>query len=76
VAVEPIVRSAGSQTRETLGIDLLFLDLSTCGRCLATDRSLASALDVVRDVLEATGVEVEVKRSWWCPRSRCGRCAS
>jgi hypothetical protein len=62
MAVEPIAPTGGSQTPETLRIDFLFLDLTTCTRCLAADRSIASALDVVRDVLRASGVAVEVDK--------------
>jgi hypothetical protein len=62
MAVAPIVDADALQTRDTLGIDFLFLDLTTCTRCLGADRSLVSALEVVRDVLEATGVRVEVNK--------------
>ena len=60
MAVETKARAHPAQTSDTLRIDFLFLDLTTCTRCLGADRSLASALEVVREVLEATGVEVEV----------------
>jgi Domain of unknown function (DUF2703) len=43
-------------------IDFLFLDLTTCTRCLGADRSLESALEVVGDVLRASGVEVAVNK--------------
>jgi hypothetical protein len=45
-----------------LRIELLFLDLTTCTRCRGADRSLEAALDLVRDLLEATGTEVKVDR--------------
>jgi hypothetical protein len=61
MAVEPIAPADRPQTR-ALRIEFLFLDLTTCTRCLGADRSLESALEVVRDVLEATGVEVEVNK--------------
>jgi len=60
MAVETKAPTHAAPTSETLRIDFLFLDLTTCTRCLGADRSLASALEVVREVLEATGVEVEV----------------
>lgn len=47
---------------DRLQIDFLYLDLTSCGRCLGTDRNLESALDVVREVLEATGAAVEVRK--------------
>jgi hypothetical protein len=62
MAIEAIAVAEVPQTRNTLAIDFLFLDLTTCARCLGADRSLASALEVVHDVLEATGVEVEVNK--------------
>ena len=43
-------------------MDFLYLDLATCDRCRGTDRNLESALEVVREVLEATGVEVELNK--------------
>lgn len=49
-------------TARKLQIDFLFLDLTTCGRCLGTERSLDSALEVVREVLDLTGIEVEVNK--------------
>jgi len=47
---------------DKLLIELLFLDLTRCGRCRAADRNLKAALDLVRDELEATGIEVELAR--------------
>ncbi|HEX2507321.1 MAG TPA: DUF2703 domain-containing protein [Miltoncostaeaceae bacterium] len=62
MVIEPIVHVDAPQTRDRLAIDFLFLDLTTCTRCLGANRSLESALEVVRDVLQATGVEVEVNK--------------
>jgi hypothetical protein len=62
MVIERLVDADAPQTRNTLGIDFLFLDLTTCTRCRGADRSLESALEVVRDVLEATGVEVVVNK--------------
>ena len=60
--IEAIADLDVPQSREGLRIDFLFLDRTTCTRCLGADRSLESALEVVRDVLEASGVEVEVNK--------------
>lgn len=54
-------RSQGS-TAKRLRIDFLFLDLTTCRRCRGTDQSLASALELARELLAATGTEVEVNK--------------
>jgi hypothetical protein len=62
MAVETKARAHAAQTSDTLGIEFLFLDLTTCTRCLGADRSIESALAVVGEVLEATGVEVEVNK--------------
>jgi hypothetical protein len=50
------------RSADRLRIDFLFLDLTTCDRCRGTDSSLEAALDVVRDRLEATGTEVEIRK--------------
>jgi hypothetical protein len=44
-------------------IDFLFLDLTSCTRCVGTDRNLETALDIVRDVLDATGAAVRVRKT-------------
>jgi len=43
-------------------IDFLFLDLTTCDRCVGTDEHLTAALDVVQQVLEPTGRQVQVRK--------------
>lgn len=48
---------------DTITIDFLFLDLTTCTRCVGTDHNLESALGIVRDVLGATGATVEVRKT-------------
>jgi hypothetical protein len=45
-----------------LRIDFFFLDLETCTRCRGTDRNLESALAAARELLTATGTEVEVNK--------------
>jgi hypothetical protein len=62
MGVETIDRAEASRTGNRLRIDLLFLDLTTCSRCLGANRSLEGALEVVRGVVDATGVEVEVNK--------------
>ena len=62
MAVETKVRPHAAQTSDRLRLEFLLLDLTTCTRCLGADRSLESALDIVREVLQATGVEVEVDK--------------
>lgn len=44
-------------------IDFLFLDLTTCTRCRETDDNLGAALEAVREVLTATGTEVELNKT-------------
>jgi hypothetical protein len=62
MVVETSALTLPAQTSGRLRLDFLFLDLTTCSRCLGADRSLESALDVVREVLQATGVELEVDK--------------
>ena len=49
-------------TSTRLRIDFLFLDLETCTRCRGTGRNLESALESARELLTATGTEVEVNK--------------
>jgi hypothetical protein len=55
--------ASAAPTANRVRIDFLFLDLTTCDRCRGTDRNLESALEVVREVLEATGAAVEVRKT-------------
>lgn len=45
-----------------LAIEFMFVDLTTCERCLGTDQSLQEALKLTGDVLAATGVDVTVSK--------------
>ena len=62
MAIPQIAHADGPQSVEWVRIDFLFLDLTTCTRCLGSDRSLELALEVVGDVLRASGVEIEVNK--------------
>jgi hypothetical protein len=57
------VRSPTRTAPDTITIDFLFLDLTTCTRCVGTDHNLESALEIVREVLGATGAVVEVRKT-------------
>jgi uncharacterized protein DUF2703 len=46
----------------TVTIDHLFLGLNGCARCQGTDANLDTALDIVEQVVRATGTEVELRR--------------
>ena len=50
------------EARRTVAIDFLFLDLSTCGRCLRTGANVEAALAALGDVLQATGTPVELRK--------------
>jgi hypothetical protein len=65
----------GPETRRKLRIDFLFLDLTTCIRCLGANRSLEAALERVGDVLRAAG-SPRSTRSRSSRLSTRGRCAS
>ncbi len=47
----------------TLTIELLALDLDTCGRCTGTDANLDAAIETVADVLREADVDVEVRKT-------------
>ncbi len=49
--------------RRTLDIELLALDLSTCGRCTRTDANLEDAVATVAHVLREADVDVRVRKT-------------
>ena len=51
-----------SDVHRTVAIDFLFLDLSTCTRCLGTAATIQTALATLEGVLRATGAHVELRR--------------
>jgi hypothetical protein len=51
------------QTGKKVAIDFMFIDLDVCTRCKGTDKSLETALQTVRGVLESAGVEVIVRKT-------------
>jgi hypothetical protein len=50
-------------TGRTVEVDYLYLDLTTCSRCRASDASLDAAVGIVRPVLDAVGAGVEVRKT-------------
>jgi len=44
----------------TVEIDYLYLDLTTCSRCRASDASLDAAVGIARPVFDAVGADVKV----------------
>lgn len=62
MVVETIPSAVDWQGGASLRIEFLFVDLTRCTRCLGADRNIGSALELVSDVLAATGVEVEVEK--------------
>jgi glutaredoxin len=49
--------------RRKIDIDFLYIDLTVCTRCKGTDANLDEALTEVSRILEATGVEVSVRKT-------------
>jgi hypothetical protein len=45
-------------------VDFLYLDLTTCSRCRASDASLHAAVEIVRPVLDAVGASIEVRKTF------------
>jgi hypothetical protein len=48
--------------RQILTIELLALDLTSCGRCVGTERNLEDALETVSAVLREADVETKVEK--------------
>ena len=57
-----LVAKQPPKSGQTLIIDFLYLDLTTCTRCRGTDRSLQAGLATAADLLTAAGVQVEVRK--------------
>src|SRR4028119_2183280 len=49
-----------SGARQTIEVDFLYLDLTTCSRCRGSDASLRAAVETVRPVLDAGGAAADV----------------
>lgn len=49
--------------RKRVEIDLLYLDLETCSRCIGTDHNVTESLAEAGALLEAAGVEVLVRKT-------------
>jgi hypothetical protein len=47
----------------TVEVDHLYLDLSTCSRCRASDASLDAAVEIVRPVLDSVGASIAVRKT-------------
>lgn len=60
MTVQHSPRAHARATRH-LGIEFMYLDLTTCTRCLGAGRNLETALDEVRGVLTERGIEVTVE---------------
>lgn len=50
-------------TSRTVEVDFLYLDLTTCSRCRASDATLDAAVETVRPVLDRFGAGVEVRKT-------------
>lgn len=49
--------------RQTIKVDFLYLDLTTCSRCRGSDASLSAAVEAVRPVLDSVGAGIEVRKT-------------
>ncbi|MDN5348412.1 MAG: hypothetical protein PWP65_1977 [Clostridia bacterium] len=49
-------------SRRSIDIEFLYLDLDACTRCQGTGRNLEEALNEVAGILEATGINVNLKK--------------
>ncbi len=47
-------------TSQIVKVDFLYLDLTTCSRCRASDATLEAAVEIVRPMLDSVGASIEV----------------
>ncbi len=50
-------------TSQTIEVDFLYLDLTTCSRCRGSDAALDAAVEIVRPVLDMVGASIEVRKT-------------
>ena len=55
--------NAASSDSRSLVVELLVLDLSSCGRCIGTDRSIEASVRELRPILAKTGVELRFRKT-------------
>ena len=48
---------------QTVEVDFLYLDLTTCSRCRASDATLDAAAEITRPVLDSVGASIEVRKT-------------
>ncbi len=48
---------------QTVEVGFLYLDLSTCSRCRASDATLDAAVEIARPVFDAVGASIEVSKT-------------
>ena len=58
----PMTAAALPETRRQLEVELLYLDLTTCGRCVGTAQNLEAAIAEVSSLLGAAGVDVSLRK--------------
>jgi Domain of unknown function (DUF2703) len=61
--VSTTARKSARLTSRTVEVDFLYLDLTTCSRCRASDATLDAAVETVRPVLEAVGASIEIRKT-------------
>ncbi len=57
-----IERKVSMRTQRTLAVEFLYLDLTTCGRCIGTAGSLKAAVDRLSPTLAEVGVELAFRK--------------
>ncbi len=55
--------SRSAPTSRTIEVDFLYLDLTTCSRCRASDATLDAAVKIARPVLDSVGAGIDVRKT-------------
>jgi Domain of unknown function (DUF2703) len=50
-------------TSQTIEVDFLYLDLTTCSRCRASNATLDAAVEIVRPVLDSVATSIAVRKT-------------
>ncbi|CAA9453539.1 MAG: hypothetical protein AVDCRST_MAG37-2643 [uncultured Rubrobacteraceae bacterium] len=56
-------RELAIEAEQTIEVDFLYLDLTTCSRCRGTDASLDAATEVLRPALDLADVSLRIRKT-------------
>lgn len=56
------MKTDDKEIRKNITLDYLYLDLNSCTRCVGTDKNLETAINMLRDIFDVTGIKLTVNK--------------